>query len=136
MNKKILTGILLSALVCLFFIQPTSARPHEDEYKRLVLTLLAPSIQEQVNQFYKSKLTISPQFSPFLDGNDLEVKYHSSHIEVSVTLIPYVGPHLDVGMDSIKLRVDNAGKVEVVEFKHIKDYELPPNYKQIIIGHD
>ncbi|MGD0032720.1 MULTISPECIES: DUF3888 domain-containing protein [Paenibacillus] len=31
--------------------------------KRLVLTLLAPKIQEQINHYYKNKLTVSPTFT-------------------------------------------------------------------------
>ncbi|MGO4185409.1 hypothetical protein AB4Z17_30025 [Paenibacillus sp. TAF43_2] len=30
-------------------------------------------------------------------------------------MIPYVGPHLDVGMDSMKFRVDNTGAVMILE---------------------
>ncbi|MGF7036658.1 hypothetical protein J2T17_007732 [Paenibacillus mucilaginosus] len=111
----------------------TRSHEYEEHHKRLVLTLLAPNIQNQINQFYKDRLTTSPQFAPFLGGTELNVLYYSSHMEVNVTLTPYVGPHLDVGMDSIKFHVDNAGKVTVAEYKHVKNYELPPNYKSLIL---
>lgn len=68
----------------------------------------------------------------FLGGTELNVEYHTSHIDVSVTVLPYVGPHLDVGIDSMKFRIDNSGAVMVLEYKHIRDYELPPNWQHIL----
>jgi hypothetical protein len=62
----------------------------------------------------------------------VEVKYFPSYIDVNVTVIPYVGPHLDVGKDTMKFRIDNSGRVEIVNYDHIEDYELPPNWKHII----
>lgn len=111
-------------------VAPAHAREHEDPYQRLVLTLLTPYIQGQLNEFYKNKLSLTPQFAPFLRGTDLFVDYHSSYIDVHVTCSPYVGPHLDVGVDLIKIRIDNTGEVTVSEYKHLKDIDLPPHYKQ------
>lgn len=113
-------------------IHPVYAKPDEEPLERLVLTLLAPNIQEQINRYYEDKLTVSPTFSPFLGGTELNVEYHPSHIDVTVTVIPYVGPHLDIGMDSIKFRVDNTGDVLVLEYKHIRDYELLSNWQHIL----
>lgn len=112
-------------------IQPVYAKPDEEPLERLVLTLLAPNIQEQINRYYEDKLTVSPTFSPFL-GNELDVEYHSSHIDVNVTVIPYVGPHLDIGMDSMKFCINNTGAVKVLVYKHIRDYELLPNWQYIL----
>ncbi|MDQ0720133.1 hypothetical protein QF049_001394 [Paenibacillus sp. W4I10] len=125
-------GSLLTVIIFFVTIQPVCAKPNDEPLKRLVLTLLAPNIQEQINQYYKNKLTVSPTFSPFLDGTDLDVKYHSSYIDVQVKTIPYVGPHLDVGIDSMRFSIDNSGSVVVLEYKHIRDYDLPPNWQEII----
>ncbi|WP_307448858.1 DUF3888 domain-containing protein [Paenibacillus sp. V4I3] len=123
------TILILGLLV---WIQPTYARSNSNQNERLILTLLAPKIQEQINEFYKERLTVSPTFSPLLGPVDLVVEYFNSHIIVNLTMTPYVGPHLDVGIDAIKFRIDNSGTVEVLEYKHIKDYELLPNWKHII----
>lgn len=94
--------------------------------------MLAPKIQEQINKYYKEKLTVLPTFAPFLGPVNILVGYFDSHINVNVTITPYVGPHLDVGMDLISFKIDNRGTVEVLEYEHIQDYELPPNWKHII----
>ncbi|MGV2882444.1 DUF3888 domain-containing protein [Paenibacillus taichungensis] len=128
-------GSLLTVIIFLMVIQPICAKPNDEPLKRLVLTLLAPKIQEQINHYYKNKLTESPTFTPFLDGTDVDVKYHSSHIDVQVKTIPYVGPHLDVGLDSMRFSIDNSGSIVVLEYKHIRDYDLPPNWQEIIKTH-
>lgn len=128
-------GILTCAtliLVLLVLIQPTYASSNVNTNSRLVLTLLAPKIQEQINQYYRERLTVPPTFAPFLDPVNMIVGYFDSHINVTVTVTPYVGPHLDVGIDLITFKIDNRGTVEVLEYEHIKDFELPPNWKHII----
>ncbi|WP_426252012.1 DUF3888 domain-containing protein [Paenibacillus pabuli] len=93
---------------------------------------VSSKIQEQIKQYYKNKLTTSPTFAPFLDGTNADVKYYSSHIDVQVKTIPYVGPHLDVGIDLMRFSIDNSGSTVVLEYKHIRDYDLPPNWEEII----
>jgi hypothetical protein len=127
---KMVIGILL---LCVFsFVLPTNANQEEGPYQRIVLTLLFPNIQAQIGKYYENKLTESPTFPPFLGGNSLEVKYFTSHIDVNVTVIPYVGPHIDVGRDTMRFRIDNLGRVEIVNYNHIEDYKLPPNWQHII----
>lgn len=129
--KKILVvfGVLFLAFIS--YGLPTNASPTFDPCQRIVLTVLTPNIQAQIEEYYKDKLTVSPIFAPFLGGNSLEIKYFISHIDVNVTVIPYVGPHLDVGKDTIKFRIDNSGKVAVVDYEHIEDYNLPLKWQHI-----
>jgi hypothetical protein len=102
--------------------------PTNNSYQRLVLTLLAPNVQAQIDDYYKYKLTDSPLFAPFLGGNSLDFKYLNSGIDVVVTVIPYVGPHLSVGKDRMKFKIDNSGKLVVVSYEHLEDYKLPQTY--------
>ncbi|OAB35093.1 hypothetical protein PMSD_13290 [Paenibacillus macquariensis subsp. defensor] len=62
----------------------------------------------------------------------LEFKYSESYIDVVVTVIPYVGPHFDVGKDRIKFQINNMGQVVVESYEHITDYKLPPNWEDIV----
>lgn len=130
-RKGILTCVTL-IFVLLLLIQPANASSNINNNTRLVLTLLTPKIQEQINQYYKEKLTESPTYAPFLDPVNMLVGYFDSHIDVIVIITPYVGPHINVGMDKISFKIDNRGTVEVLDYEHIKDYELPPNWKHII----
>jgi hypothetical protein len=129
-------GFIGILFLCVFaFVLPTNAKQTEDPYQRIVLTLLAPNIEEQIGKYYKNKLTETPTFAPFLGGNTLDVKYFDSYIDVNLTVIPYVGPHIDVGKDSIRFRIDNLGRVQIVNYIHIEDSKLPPNWQHIIRHH-
>lgn len=132
MNVKIYIVLLIAVIIFFELMQPVCAKTREEPLERLVLTLLAPKIQEQINRFYEKKLSVSPTFSPFLGGTELNVEYHPSYIDVQVTVIPYVGPHLDIGMDLMKFRIDNTGAVVTLEYKHIRDYEILPNWQHIL----
>ncbi|MBW7460484.1 DUF3888 domain-containing protein [Paenibacillus sepulcri] len=129
-KRNLVFGILLISLIS--FGYSTYAFQFDDPCQRTILTVLAPKIQEEINKYYKNKLTVSPTFAPYLGGNRVEFKTFTSHIDVNVTLIPYVGPHLDVGKDMIKFQIDNNGNVEVINYNHIEDYKLLPNWQHII----
>ncbi|MBM7564994.1 DUF3888 domain-containing protein [Paenibacillus sacheonensis] len=121
-----------TVFVCtLLFAPQVSAATADLPCQRAILTLLAPEIQAQVGNYYKDKLTETPTFAPFLGGNRLEIESFSSHLDVVVTVIPYVGPHLSVGKDRMTFRIDNTGKVIAESYAHIEDINLPPNWKHI-----
>lgn len=108
------------------------AAPNEEEpCQRLVLTLLNPVIQAEVNKYYSNLLTYLPTVAPFLPSNELTYTYHQSRIDVTVTVHLYVGPHLSAGKDRIRLTVSNTSQVDVVSYEHLADYELPPNWANI-----
>lgn len=128
---------LLVSLICLTLIlEPAKTYAETHTYckdQRLILTLLSPTIEEQLTLFYKDRLIEKPMFAPFLGGNDLSIDYHDSYIIAHVTVEPYVGPHLSVGQDLITFHIDNAGEVKVIAYHHIKSYELPPNWRDVVI---
>jgi hypothetical protein len=55
-RRGILTCATTLILVLLVLIQPTYASSNVNNKSRLVLTLLAPKIQEQINQYYDNVL--------------------------------------------------------------------------------
>ncbi|OAB42510.1 DUF3888 domain-containing protein [Paenibacillus glacialis] len=98
---KIKTILVILFFCTILFDSPTYASSTDDSCQRLVLTVLTPNIEAQIKDYYRNKLSYPPTFAPFLGGTTLEFKYSESHIDVVVTVIPYVGPHLDVGKDRI-----------------------------------
>lgn len=126
--------IIVSLLGVIMFAQRANAAVESemDHCQRVVLTLLAPDIQEQIETYYEDKLTVSPIFAPFLESSELVYKYYSSHMEVQVTVTPYVGPHLDVGKDIITFQLNNDGSRSIIKYKHVEDFKLPPHYSDIV----
>ncbi|WP_026477812.1 DUF3888 domain-containing protein [Alkaliphilus transvaalensis] len=41
---------------------------------------------------------------------------------IDIELVPYIGPHNSVGIDQITLIVEGSCDVEIVDFRHIKDF--------------
>jgi hypothetical protein len=58
--------------------------------------------------------------------------YRSFVFDLKLKVNSYTGSHIGVGVDYITLTVGGGGDVEVKKFEHIKSYELPPNYQDII----
>ncbi|MDR3602907.1 MAG: DUF3888 domain-containing protein [Desulfosporosinus sp.] len=110
----------------------------EELYQDIFVTLLAPYIQTAINDYYKQYLTTSPNYSP--DSIEIlkverPMGYRSFLFTLKLQVKPYVGPHLDVGVDQLTIHVGSGeGEVKVEKFEHVKSYydSLPPNYKGII----
>lgn len=126
------TGMVKS-LVIEPYIPPEKSR--EELYQDIFMTLLLPYIQAEVDKYYEEYLSYPPIVAPY-DVKILEAQrlngYRGFDFRLKIELHPYVGPHLDVGLDYITVRVNPVDKVKIEKFEHIKSYELPPNYQDII----
>lgn len=101
-------------------------------YRDVVLSLLIPYIQKEINNYYKEYLTESPTVAPY-SVDIVNVKRVSGYrIQFEVIAYPYVGPHITVGDDRMIIETAADGSVEIKSFEQIKSYELPWNWKHII----
>lgn len=96
-----------------------------------------PYIQKSVGDYYTKYLTDISTVDPWsIDILSVERPngYSTFVFVIKIQVIPYIGPHIGVGVDHIIITVDGTGEVEVKNFEHIKSYylELPPNYQDII----
>lgn len=104
-------------------------------YKDILSSLLLPYIQKSVSDYYSNYLTDIPTVDPW-DINIISAErqngYQSFVFILKIEVNPYVGPHIAAGTDDIILTVDGIGNVKINNFNHVKDFKLPPNYKDII----
>jgi len=107
----------------------------EELYQDIFISLLLPYIQKEVDKYYSKYLTDTPMVAPYtiyvLSAERL-LGYRSFLFNLKLQVNSYIGPHLGVGLDYITIKVDGSGNVEIEKFEHIKSYELPPNYQDII----
>jgi hypothetical protein len=99
------------------------------------MTLLLPHIQRAVDNYYKNFLTVSPSVGLYnitVLSATREGEYRTFDFLLKLELHPYVGPHLGVGLDNITLRVNPVNNVTIEKYEHIKSYDLPKNYQNII----
>lgn len=107
----------------------------EELYQDIFFSLLSPYIQKSVEDYYKKFLTDIPTVDPWnIDILSVERPngYRTFLFVLKVQVTPYVGPHLDVGVDRLTITIHGTGNVEVNRFEHIRDSELPPYYQNII----
>lgn len=107
----------------------------EELYQDIFYSLLIPYIQKSVDRYYSEFLTDLPTVDPW-DIDILSVErpngYRTFFFAIKIEVMPYVGPHISVGVDRLTITVGGAGNVEVKEFKHIENSILPPHYQNII----
>lgn len=101
-------------------------------YRDIVLSLLIPYIQKEIDNYYKEYLTEPPTIAAY-SVDIISVKRISGYrIQLEVIAHPYVGPHDPVGDDRMVFETGAFGSVEIMKFEHIKSYPLPWNWQHII----
>lgn len=140
MKKKIIIALLFVSLICMqlpsYSVNAITSKPlqhsKEELYQDVFCTLLMPYIQKSVGDYYTKFLTEIP----LVDSGDIDILSveRPSYFVIKMEVMPYIGPHLSVGVDRITITVDGIGEVKVTKFEHIKSYylDLPPNYQDII----
>jgi hypothetical protein len=100
----------------------------------MVISLLVPYIQKEINNYYKEYLTELPIIFPYsVDIVSAERQSGSGYlIRLEVIAHPFVGPVNIVGDDRIIIETGAFGSVEIIKFEHLKSYPLPWNWKHII----
>lgn len=141
-RKRIITFLLLN----LIFINLFSYRVYcitnnpvqyssEDKYKYIINSLLMPYIDKAVSDYYKNFLSETPLVDPW-DINILNVEKPNDLFVfvIKIQVMPYVGPHLSVGLDQITITVEGTGDVKIDNFQHINSsyLNLPSNWQNII----
>lgn len=107
----------------------------EELYQDIFISLLVPYIQKEVDKYYSKYLTDTPMVAPYgvyVLSAERPNGYRSFVFKLKLQVNSYTGPHIGVGLDYITLTVEGTGDVKVEKFEHIKSYELPPNYQDII----
>ena len=110
----------------------------EELYHDIFVTVLEPYIQKALNNYYEKFLTTSPDYSSeYVEVLDIKrpMGYRSFSFIIKIQVKPYVGPHVDIGIDQLTISVGSGeGEVKIEKFEHIKSYydELPPNLKGIL----
>lgn len=98
----------------------------------LIVDLLYPSIKNQINSYYKDYFNIDLEVFSY-ENSLVSVKKDSYLLEVTVDVVPQIGPHNPVGLDRITFTVGIFGEPKLKNYEHIKSYKIPEIYKDYII---
>ncbi|MNC46420.1 hypothetical protein D3C75_954420 [compost metagenome] len=98
------------------------------------MLLISPAIQNAVNQYYSIKLKELPLVYPYQSRILDTVRINGFRgflFQLTVEVMPVVGPHIPVGIDRITLRISPGPAVQVIGYTHIQDMKLPKNWEYI-----
>lgn len=103
-------------------------------YRDIVISLLLPYMQKEINNYYKEYLIELPIIFPYsVDIVNVERQGGSGYlIKLEVIAHPFVGPINTVGDDRMIIETGAFGSVQIKKFEHIKSYSLPWNWQHII----
>lgn len=125
---------LISFLVLTPLLQASS--PQKISPKEALILLLYPEVQKQIDHYYKEYISNGPNVAPYsidiVDLYDTPNQHSAYHYTIILEVRPYVGAHIDVGLDSITFTLSLDG-IESVLFKHLESKTLPPWLQHHII---
>lgn len=142
MRKKLIAGglAILGISFLVFLFGREGARQtmaggivsQDDVCESLLISLLTPTVQQQIDDYYKKYLTEPPGAGSA--SIEIEKITHSifDGYDVELTVLPYYGPHNSVGKDWLLLHIED-NTVQVKEFRHLESYEIYGSYRDYII---
>jgi hypothetical protein len=141
MSQKI--TVFLLATLLLFSPWETNvyatALPHQDSkelrLQDMLMNFLNPYINDAVDDYYQHVLKEHPLVYPYF------VDVIQSHrvngfrgfiLSITLEVTPVVGPHISVGEDRLTFEISAGPKIKLVKYVHLKTYELPPHWQDIV----
>ncbi|NIK76413.1 hypothetical protein FHS15_001538 [Paenibacillus castaneae] len=114
-------------------------KPRQDstelQLQDMLMLLLSPAVDDSVNNYYRKLLKESPLVYPY-QSNIVQIErsngFRGFIFLITVEVMPVVGPHIAVGKDRITFQISAGPTVNLKEFRHIQDFELPPHWQDII----
>lgn len=145
MKKKLRIALFLLSMLIISPLEskayPEMHNPKQDstalQIQDMLMLLLTPAIQDAVNNYYLKYLKEPPLVYPYqIDVVQIERinGFRGFMFLLTVEVMPVVGPHISVGMDRITFEISAGPTVKLKKYNHIKDFELPPNWKNILRG--
>lgn len=99
----------------------------------MTITLLMPSVNKAINNYYKDYLKHTPREDSFsiqiLEAERIKDNAYLIKFEAS----PYIGAHNTVGIDHLTFKITASGEVILEKYEHIKSYGILPHMSDIII---
>ncbi|MDQ0192778.1 DUF3888 domain-containing protein [Paenibacillus wynnii] len=146
MKNKLKIILILFSLMLI--ISPLETEAHSDipkpqqdstelQLQDMLMLFLRPTIQDAVNNYYSKNFKEPPLVFPY-DIDVVQIKrkngFRGFAFLITVNVMPFVGPHNYVGMDRMTLEVSAGPTAKLIKYNHLKDFELPPNWKHILRG--
>ena len=97
----------------------------EELYQDIFITLLGPSIEKAIEDYYGKPYGYDP-WSVDVLNIERPNGDRTTYFIIKLQVMPYIGAHNTIGIDNLTIEVSYGKKPKILKFKHIKSYEIPP----------
>ena len=122
------------------FVNTTAKQVVEESqdilYQDVIITALSPTIIIALEDYYKNFLS----YIPLYDSSTIKILnierpngYRTSHFIINIEVKPFIGPHIQVGKDTILIDLSYPGNPKILKFEHVENYPLPERYKDLYL---
>lgn len=112
--------------------KPVSLDDLESLHKTII-TLLMPEIRTSVNGFYEPFLVYEPMVAAYSASKITGIQNeHDAIYTVTLEIEPYIQAHTSVGRDRMTFRISPSGAVALMDYEHLKSYELSKELQSYI----
>ena len=105
-------------------------------YQDVIITALSPTIITALEDYYKNFLS----YIPLYDTSAIKILnidrpngYRTLHFIINIEVNPFIGPHIQVGKDTISIDLSYPGTPKILNFEHVENYPLPERYNDLYL---
>lgn len=124
--------VLFSYLLISFILLPTllqASKPRNVSSEEALILLLYPEVEKAVDDYYKDYISNGPTVTPYSitikSMSHTPNKEGAYHYTIILETRPYVGAHVDVGLDMITFSISLNG-IDSIVLEHLESETLPP----------
>lgn len=136
-QKRVLSTLCILIVSFSLFSSAINASPHAPvTTEDALILLLYPEVAKAVHDYYKDYISDGPNVAPY--SIDLKSLSHTPneegayHYTITLETRPYVGAHVDVGLDRITFSI-SLNVIDSVVLEHLESQTLPPWLQHHII---
>lgn len=96
---------------------PTNENSREELYQDIIMSFLTPYIEEAASDYYRRSLIVAP-YSVKILSMERPNGYRTFAFRMVLEVVPYVGPHLSVGVDHLTITIQPGGEVLIEDYVH------------------
>lgn len=105
----------------------------EEVMDELVTALFIEEITKEITNFYKEYYSGEIMVYNYETAITNIAKKEPGKISVTFGITPQIGAHNPLGYDELIYSVDPMGNKKLVDYKHLKNYEVPEKFRKYLI---
>ncbi|GGA41011.1 DUF3888 domain-containing protein [Paenibacillus physcomitrellae] len=138
--------VIISLTLILILLSPiqTNAEksyyiPQEDStelrLQDMLMNFINPYINDAIQGYYQHLLRelplVYPYFVDMIESHRVN-GFRGFILSITLDVTPVIGPHISVGKDRLTFEISAGPKAKLVNYTHLKTYELPTHWQDII----